>query len=481
MSAGFTRDSRDVEALERELADLRTAHQRLADAAEQVRREAAEAARELRDALERQRYHYEEAMAAAAAIAAMNASNTGRLVRATERLRLRLRGTRMAWRSLRGSGRRVTRKPGVPRAVAAAPLGVNVAGYINAESGLGEATRAAIRALQVAGIPVALNNVRGPQRSNDRTFVDFVDAQPHPFNLIHLNADNMAWFAGRQGRAYYRDRYSIGYWFWELESFRRDWESAFNYVDEVWVASDHTRRSIAEHATVPVVHVPLGIERPVPGDFGRAHFGLPDRAFIFMYTFDVSSQMERKNPFGAIRAFRLAGFEHDQAVLLLKYTNGHINRPAVRRLAEAASGLNVVMIDGVMDRPELNALVNCSDCCLSLHRAEGYGMTIAEAMALGKPAIATNYSANVEFMTPEVSRLVNYRMVTLTRDFGPYLRGFRWAEPDVEHAAQQIREVALTPGLGAELGERGRRHVGNVLSTARTAAIMRGRLEQLRS
>lgn len=478
MSADPLPGTKTVEELERELAEMQAAHRELEDAAEALRRESADTVREMAAALDRQRALYENAIAVASAGAAIRASNTGRLAAAVERLRLGLRGFRMSWRGRGAGGARFAR---VPAAVRQSALGVNVAGYISAESGLGEATRAAIHALEIAGIPVALNNLRGPQRALDRTYTKFTDAHPHPFNLIHLNADNMAAFAGCQGRSYFRDRYSIGFWFWELDAFRDDWRGAFRHVDEVWVASEHTRRAVGQRAPVPVVSIPLGIEMPECAPHGRAHFGLPEQAFVFMCVFDVSSQMERKNPFAVIRAFRLAGFAHDQAVLVLKFTNGHTNRGAVRRLADAASGLNVVMIDGVMERRELGALVRCCDSYVSLHRAEGYGMTIAEAMALGKPVVATDYSANVEFMTDEVSRLVKYRLVTLARDFGPYLRGFRWAEPDVEHAAAVMRELADDPTRAADLGERGQRHVLEVLSPERTARLMKARLEAIRS
>ena len=108
-------------------------------------------------------------------------------------------------------------------------------------------------------------------------------------------------------------------------------------------------------------------------------------------------------------------------------------------------------------------------------------MTIAEQMAMGKPAIATAYSGNVDFMTPDVSCLVDAKLVQLVRDYGPYLRGYTWADPDVEQAAGFIRDLVRTPGLARDLGERGRAHVTRVLSTARTAALMRGRIEQIRA
>ena len=175
---------------------------------------------------------------------------------------------------------------------------------------------------------------------------------------MHLNGDNMTAFAAARGRGYFRDRYTIGYWFWELSKWRDDWLDGFNHVDEVWVASEFTRACLAEVSPVPVVVMPLPFVLPEPPPLGRAHFGLPEGRTIFLLTFDVSSQTERKNPLGAIRAFRRAALPRGTATLVLKYTNAEYNRDAVRRFHEEAEGLDVTMLDGYMSRPELTALMN---------------------------------------------------------------------------------------------------------------------------
>ena len=153
----------------------------------------------------------------------------------------------------------------------------------------------------------------------------------------------------------------------------------------------------------------------------------------------------------------------------------------MRRLADAASGLNVQMIDGALERREVGALMRVTDCCLSLHRAEGFGLTLAEQMAMGKPAIATAYSGNLDFMTPDVSRLVPARTVRIERDYGPYLAGYAWADPDLDAAAEYIRELALAPDHGRALGARGAAHVRKVLSLDRSAALMKTRLREIRA
>ena len=446
-----------------------------------LRAEATETTRSLLSVIEQQRALFDQALSMTLARMRVVTTRTTRTLGIVSGARQWARD--LPVRSLARRKRRLRARTAVPvpADVRRAPLGVNVSGYISAESGMGEATRCSLRALQQAGVPFALNNVRGPQRTTDPAFTDFTRAHPHPFNLVHLNADNMAAFARDRGTAYFTNRYTIGYWFWELEEFRPDFADGFDVVDEVWVASEFSRRSIGRHAPVPVVRIPLGLPQPQVGHFGRAHFGLPAQPFTFLYTFDVSSQVERKNPLGAIQAFRRAQFGHDEALLLLKFTNGHFDRAAVRRLADAASGLNVILLEVALHRAEVGALMNVTDACLSLHRAEGFGMTIAEQMLLGKPAIATAYSGNVDFMTPDVSHLVSYTHVPIARNHGPYLPGYVWAEPDIDDAARCMREVVRAPERARELGARGAAHVRAVLSTDTMAQRIHDRLSQIRA
>ena len=236
------------------------------------------------------------------------------------RIRAGLSGVNPA--AIRAAVRRRWINRPLPRAVRDLPAGINVAGYLDAESGMGEAARASIRSIEAAGLPVALNNVPSLLRTRDASYRSaFVDTNPHPFNLIHLNGDNMPAFAAARGRRYFRDHYTIGYWFWELSTLRPDWAPFAGYVDEVWTATRFVRDAVSAACTVPTVRMPLPIVLPPIPSLGRAHFNLPEEPRVFLYIFDVSSQTERKNPLAAIRAFRRAGLPHDDAVLVLKFTN----------------------------------------------------------------------------------------------------------------------------------------------------------------
>lgn len=443
--------------------------------AEALHQDAIAALRQLADVLRRQQEVLQDTRKVHDALESIRHSQSWR---ALERFRrLRLQAQRLRWRA--GFLGPLPRRAGVPAAVRRMPLGVNVSGYITAESGMGEAVRSSIRALELAGVPFVLDNIGSDQRTHDTSYVDFSKESPHPFNLVHLNADNMAAFARAKGRRYFRDRYTIGFWFWELGRFRGDWVPAFRFVDEVWVASRFTQTAVEALSPVPVIRMPLAITAPDPLPLGRSHFGIPDRAFVFLFIFDVSSQTARKNPLGILRAFRQARFAHEDAVLVLKFTNAGFDRAGTGRLYQEAIGLNVLMLDGFMDRRELTGLLNSADAYVSLHRAEGFGLTLAEAMALGKPVIATGYSANMDFMTPANSYPVNYHLSTLSRNHGPYPRGFTWAEPDLEHAAALMREVATDRVKAQRIGRQASLDVRAQFSPTRVAERIAGRLQDL--
>lgn len=466
-------------------------------AVEQARAEAAAIARELqaicaeseaaledlRRLVARYRDVQQNSAATLSRIAAMRTSNSWRAVTALRKVRATLgfgRGTLGAAGAtpLRPSR---SRRRDLPAFVRTAAPGVNVAGYLDTESGMGEAARASIRSIEAVGLPSALNNVPSRLRKGDRSFADrFGEANPHPFNLVHLNADNMGWFAEGRGRGYFRDRYTIGYWFWELSTFREDWLQFFDYVDEVWTASEFVRESFAAWSSVPVVRMPLPVVLPPLPPLGRAHFGLSGQASVFLYMFDVSSQTERKNPLGAIRALRRAGFDQGQATLVLKFTNAEYDRDAVRRMHAEAEGLDVRFLDGYMDRAEVAALMAAADCYVSPHRSEGFGLTILEAMSLGKPVIATAYSGNMDFMTADNSFPLAYSLVPLERDYGPYMRGAVWADPDLDDAARLMRLVHDQPEAARACGERARIQVAAERHPAVTGAVLRGRLDAIR-
>ena len=342
------------------------------------------------------------------------------------------------------------------------PFGVNLAGYFGSEKGVGEAGRASARALEAASMPYVLNNVVDSGSINmDSSLSSFTADNPYSINLIHINADQVPIFAAARGDEYFRGRYNIGCWFWELSEFPQEWYSSFRPFDEIWAASSFIQDALARVSPIPVVRMPLALPpRPqIDHKVNRSDFGLPSDVFIFLFTFDLASILERKNPVGLIKAFKMAFGDRDDVMLLLKVAHSEIYPSEVDLLKTAACTKNIRIFDRLLQRPEMNALFSVSDCFVSLHRSEGFGIPIAEAMLLEKPVIVTSYSANMDFTTPANSFLVKYKLIEIDHDYGPYRKGWVWADPDLDHAAELMRYAYEHRDLCIETGRRAKEEI----------------------
>jgi len=367
-----------------------------------------------------------------------------------------------------------------PDREAARPFGVNVAGHFGSEKGMGEAVRSDVRLLHAAGIPFVLDDFVDSRSVNPEMISGPTGGNPYAFNLVHLNADQLPAFAEARGRDYFEGRYTIGYWTWELSEFPPDWRPSFENLDEVWVPSTFALDAIARGATKPVLRIEHVLEPSAPVALGgRSDFGLPEDAFLFLFMFDFHSFVERKNPFGLIEAFRRAFTASDDVGLVLKCCHSEDASELHEALTYAAEGARVYFVDAVLNRPQVNLLMSLVDAYASLHRSEGFGLTMAEAMALGKPVVATGYSGNLDFMRPSNSFLVDYELVQIDRDHGPYRRGSVWANPDLEQAATLLRLVVDKPEAARERAARGRRDVLRELDPRVAGRLVLRRLSEI--
>jgi glycosyltransferase involved in cell wall biosynthesis/SAM-dependent methyltransferase len=366
---------------------------------------------------------------------------------------------------------------------ARAPLwGVNVVGYFRSELGTGEAARQIIGALDVAGVPVLpLHGRTIPlnRQGHQFTYLDHTAAR-YPVNLICMNADMLGEFAEQAGPRFFAGRHSIGVWFWEVEEFPAAWHSAFDHVDELWLPTEHIIHAVGAASTVPVVKITLPVQMPPVGYATREELELPE-GHMFLFSFDHHSVFERKNPLAVIDAYTRAFDPGDGAVLVIKSINADSAPRDHARLLQAAGGRpDVHVIDGYLSAAGRDMLVASCDCYVSLHRAEGFGLTMAEAMYLGKPVIATGYSGNLDFMTGQNSFLVEHRMVPIGPNAAPYPADAQWAEPDVGQAASLMREVFDSPEHAAERARRGAESIRRTHSAAAAAEVMGRRLEKIR-
>jgi glycosyltransferase involved in cell wall biosynthesis len=363
-------------------------------------------------------------------------------------------------------------------------FGVNIAGHIRSEKGVGEGVRSTIRCLKSAGVPVTLNDFTDFSSLNtDTEFASsFSEANPYSINLIHANADCLLEFKQWKTEEYFKDYYNIGFWAWELSRFPQKWCAAFNPLNEVWAPSTFAVDSISRVSPVPVVVIPHALRKlTIAGNRDRASFGLPKDRFLFLFMFDFMSILQRKNPLGLIKAFRKAFKPRDRVTLVLKSSHADEYPSERRELEQAVKGSNVILLDQTLSREDTDALLNLCDCYVSLHRSEGFGLTMLEAMSLGKPVIATGYSGNVDFMTPLNSFLVNYRLVSLDKDYTPYPKDSVWADPDQDHAAELMRSVYRNKKMARDIGRQAQKDVTEKLSEAAVGAIIRERLTTLAS
>jgi len=363
-------------------------------------------------------------------------------------------------------------------------IGVDVAGFLRGGLGLGEAARRYVTALEAAHVPVRTTTVDIflPEDEEDRRkHAEFEHRGTEgevPFNLVCVNAPELPRFYSEVGPNFFAGKRTIGVWAWEVDRVPKEWDWAFGAVDEIWTYSQYVVEVLRPASNVPVTCVPLPVLEPgKPGP--PPDFGLPD-GFTFLFLYDFYSTVQRKNPLGLIDAFQRAFKPGEGPQLLLKSFNGDIKPEGLEQVREAAAGHpDVHVVDRYVTAAERDALVAGCDCFVSLHRAEGFGLGLAEAMALGRPVIATGYSGNVDFMTPENSWLVRHSMTQVGREGENYPSEGRWAEPDLAHAAQLMREVWEDPAAADERARRGRREVLEQFSVERVGARARERLEDL--
>lgn len=359
-------------------------------------------------------------------------------------------------------------------------LGINIVGHVKGELGLGESVRANIRSIEAANIPYQLKDISVDWHRNlDDTYTKFSDDNPYPINLIQVNPHKE--FFQIIGSEYLQDRYNIGYWAWELPDMIPDWEPAFSLFDEIWTLSNHCTESISAVSPIPVLKIMPSIALPQPF-IGREMLGLSKDKFIFLFMFDFHSTVARKNPQGLIESFKKAfSTSNEDVLLVIKFSNAEYHPHQRERLNELVEGYpSIKFIDGHLKKEEVNALLYNCDCYVSLHRAEGFGLTMAEAMFYGKPVIATSYSSNIEFMNVGNSFLVKYELVPNAEDYGHFPKGSSiWAEPDIDHAASLMQYVFHNYDQALQVGAIAASEIKSLLSPLVIGKKIKRRLEYI--
>ncbi len=334
-------------------------------------------------------------------------------------------------------------------------IGVNLIGFAFGELGIGEDVRMAAMACEQAGIPYTVINIPpGTEiRQNDKclenNITEHISQLKYTTNIFCLTGFDTAHVYLEKGSQLFENRYNIGWWPWELPVWPEQWQSVFDLVDEVWAATTYTQK-MYQHATdKPVKRMPLPVSVQRTIDISRAELGLPDNKFLFLYTFDFNSYLARKNPQAAVKAFIKAfPSSNTQVGLVLKTMNSDAKNPkwiAFKRLC--AKDKRIIILEKTLDREKVLGLIKSCDAYLSLHRAEGFGRTLAEAMLFAKPVIATDFSGNTDFVHKSTGWPVKWRRKKVKVGDYPFITEqdqAYWAEPSITHAAEQMQQVFNT-------------------------------------
>jgi glycosyltransferase involved in cell wall biosynthesis len=383
------------------------------------------------------------------------------------------------------------------------PLGYNVIGYVSSNSGLGVSVRNIIKLLLDRECPISVLDVEpGFGRGlHDLSFeshtVKSPEELPHPVNLAVLAIPSLPAFfleppsvlggvpSLRVGADYWLapDRINVALVWWELTVLPKVWVRALEMFDVVVAGSPFIRATLETHLsnvfTIPALHP---FELPGTIEASRARFGLPESRTLFVTSFEPISDPERKNPFAAIDAFQRA-FPHDAPVgLIIKLNNAHITSaklsPIMSRLDDLCrADARIRVIDEVLSYSDVQRLYASCDVFVSLHRSEGLGFGLIEAMAHAKPVIATAWSGNMAFMNHTNSCLVRYKLIPVEGNLAVYKNDMlggpaTWADPDLDHAAAWMKRLVEEPGFRNALGRRAAQDVVSLQSEARKGKFL---------
>lgn len=356
--------------------------------------------------------------------------------------------------------------------------GLNLVGYLQGELGVGQSARLILSAAKKIGIPVnSINYTRLTSRQNEN--YQGTDSQEFfRLTISVINADQFEIWVNDFGPNRLKKKNVIGVWAWETEDFPKSYHKAFKFVDEIWAVSKFVRDSIAKNTNKPVFVIPTPINTPNEiEELNRESIGLPKKAKYNLFIFDYMSVFNRKNPLGLVTAHTLAFPDADGPFLVIKSTNGDKDPENRELLRHAVSNRkDIILIEDYISREQITSLIAECEAYVSLHRSEGYGLTIAEALSLAKPVIATDYSGNLDFMSKQSSILVPYKLIEVGNNSFPYDPKSYWADPDLTFASEQIRHIYLDSKFAKELGAKGQEFVVTNFSEKQASEFIQSRL-----
>lgn len=344
---------------------------------------------------------------------------------------------------------------------------INIIGLFSHNGGITSATYNLMKVLDKLNVKYTALDVQS-------NFWDTLKYNTH--STLNIWCFNPDW--GRFYEYIRRSRgYNVGFLFWELTQVPQSWHNPLRYLNEIWTYSQMSVKAFSVHNFVPVFSIAPHIEVSPDRRITREDFGLPENSFLFLCMYDALSVRYRKNPIGVIEAFKLAFDKGDKNVGLIVKSSNETDYATIHSAAKDYN--NIYFIQKTLPTSRVHGIINLSDCFVSLHRAEGFGLVIAEAMYLGKPVICTNWSGNTDFTYPSNSLLVDYSLVPIKSSYGPFKPGGIWAEPDINAASKCMRRVYTDKDLREEVSIQGMNTIQNKYSLKSSADSISSRLESI--
>jgi glycosyltransferase involved in cell wall biosynthesis len=360
------------------------------------------------------------------------------------------------------------------------PRGVNILSHFSYPSGIQQAALFTKLALETAQFRVSCRDVCAHPCFDIEDRAAFLGLEVFPVTIINVAPQPYFSVAYERGGLLRRfGIYRIAYWNWELDAIPEEWIELTPLLDAIWAPTGFVADAFRQRMPLPVHEVLPGVELSEIETVSKADLGIPEANYVFLFMFDMCSQMVRKNPLALIQAFRAGFSPPDKATLVIKISRGRSHLENFSALEQAAREAGVIVVDEVLSRARAYGFIQMCDCFVSLHRAEGFGLCLAEAMLMGKPVIATNYSGNLAFMHPGNSLLVDYTLAEIADDNPIYKVGNHWAEPSIEHAASLMRSCYDNPARAAALGATGQAEAKEKLSLKAAGQRMAEQLAKL--
>ena len=355
-------------------------------------------------------------------------------------------------------------------------------GYANAMSGVGDATRANITALQLKRYPTAIEDISSDSIFDREEITEYSNANLHDatITIAHVNADMLPHVYKLKKSLF--GKYTIAYMAWETEFFPREWADRSQYCDEIWVPSNFAKTAIEDVIQCPVFVVPHPLFIPLKylSDINHGASQKKNGPFKFLASFDACSDVERKNPQSVILAFQKAFGREDDVKLIIKVSNADRCGQNLSKLHELVSGQdNIDIISKNLSKDEYFSLMKNIDVYVSLHRGEGFGLNIQQAMAMCKPVIVTNYGGNTDFCLADNSIPIDFKIVPINFKESQYPHYTMWAEPDMQQASHAMRKLYSDTFFYEKIARNASAHILANHSYEKIGNIMQLRLQRI--